>query len=141
MDKLAKRLRDDAAEIEVHVSEELGDRIRASLEGTKQERHKVAASSRPAFFWWASSLSGVAAAVAVVAIINLNTPEPDVFSTEPPLLSEVAPRFDWRPKTAMLTETLEQELEDIRSDLKKAEQAVREDLEEIGVKALSERGL
>jgi hypothetical protein len=132
MDKLAKRLRDDAGQIDVVISAELDARIRASLEGAKQEA-RVSASGvrRPAAFWWASSLTGVTAAIVVVVIVNLNRPEPGIAITEPPMQAFTVPQFEWKPKTAMLTETLEKELEDIQSDLKKAEQVVKEDIEDI----------
>ena len=132
MDNLAKRLREDADQIEVAVSPELDGRIYASLQGVRQEASQpVATANRPAAFWWASSLTGVAAAVAIVAIVNLQESEPEIAATEPPVQQFSIPRFNWKPKTAMLTETLEQELEDIQSDLKKAEQAVKEDFDAI----------
>jgi hypothetical protein len=132
MDNLAKRLHDDAEQIEVAVSPELDGRIAASLQGVQQEAGKsVAAGRRPASFWWASSITGVAAALAFVAIVNLTGSEPEIAVTEPPVQQFSIPQFNWKPKTAMLTQTLEQELEDIQSDLKKAEQAVKEDFDEI----------
>ena len=132
MDKLAKRLRADAEQIEVVVSPELDDRIRASIQGVKQEAAAdIAVGRRPASFWWASSLTGVAATLAVIGIVNLGGPEPEIMRTEPPMQSFAMPQFDWKPQTAMLTQTLEQELENIQSDLKKAEQAVKEDIEEV----------
>ncbi|MGI9272638.1 MAG: hypothetical protein ACR2QT_12740 [Woeseiaceae bacterium] len=131
MDKLANRLRRDADQIEVVVSPELDDRIRASIEGATQDRAAVKPNQRPTSFWWASSLTGVAATLAVIGVINLSGPEPEIPTTEPPVPSFAMPQFDWKPKTAMLTETLEQELQDIQSDLKKAEQAVKEDFDEV----------
>ena len=131
MDKLAKRLRDDAEQIEVSISAELDDRIRASIAGIRQERKVLASGRRPATFWWASSLTGVAATVAVIAVINLTEPEPEIAVTEPPLQQFEMPRFKWKPQTAMLTQTLEQELVDIQSDLRKAQQLVKEDIAEV----------
>jgi len=132
MDNLAKRLREDADQIEVAVSPELDSRINASLQGVRQEASQpIATARRPAAFWWASSLTGVAAALAIVVIVNLQESEPEITVTEPAVQQFSIPRFNWKPKTAMLTETLEQELEDIQSDLKKAEQAVKDDLDEI----------
>ena len=132
MDNLAKRLREDADQIDVAISPELDDRIYASLQGIRQEADQsVGASRRPASFWWASSLTGVAAALVLVTIVNLQGSEPEIAVTEPPVQQFSIPQFNWKPKPAMLTETLEQELEDIQSDLKKAEQAVKEDFDEI----------
>ncbi len=131
MDKLANRLREDANKIEVAVSPELDDRIHASLQGVQQDGRKTSVAGRPASFWWASSLTGVAAAMAVVAIVNLNQPEPEITVTEPPIQTFAIPGFDLTLKPAILTETLEQEFADIQSDLKKAERAVRDDIDEI----------
>ena len=131
MDKLAKRLRDDAAQIEVTISAELEGRIDASLRSVRQDVAAPAKSRQSASFWWASSLTGVAATLAIVAVVNLSKPELEVGITEPPQQAFSIPQFDWKPKPAMLTETLEQELVDIQSDLKKAEQTVRDDINEI----------
>lgn len=131
MDKLAKRLREDADQIEVQISPQLENRIQASLQGVRQEGEPPATSRPSASFWWASSLTGVAATLAIVAFVNFAGPEPEIGVTEPPLQQFTIPRFDWKPKTAMLTETLDQELVDIQSDFKKAEQTVRDDIDEI----------
>jgi hypothetical protein len=131
MDKLAKRLREDADQIEALVSPELENRIEASLRSVSQDGATPVKSGHSASFWWASSLTGVAATLVIVAVVNFSKPEPEVGFTEPPPQAFSVPRFDWKPKTAMFTETLEQELADIQSDLKKAEQTVRDDIDEI----------
>ena len=131
MDKLAKRLREDADQIEVQISPELENRIEASLRSVDQDGVAQAKSRQSALFWWASSLTGVAATLVIVAVVNLSKPEPEVGITEPPQQAFSVPQFDWKPKTAMLTQTLEQELVDLQSDLKKAEQTVRDDIDEI----------
>ncbi len=131
MDKLAKRLREDADQIEVLISPELDNRIEASLQSVSQEGAAPVKSRQSTWFWWASSLTGVAATLAIVAVVNLSKPEPEVGITEPPQQTFAVPQFDWKLKTAMSTETLEQELVDIQSDLKKAEQTVRDDIDEI----------
>ena len=141
MDDLAKKLRADAEQIEVSISPQLEDRIRASLESSTQDRPQAVSKKQPRSFWWASSLTGIAAAVAVIAIINISGPDPDTAVTQPPPPSLSASRIDFNLKPAVLTQTLEQELQDIQSDLKKAEQAIREDLEQTGVRALAEKGL
>jgi hypothetical protein len=130
MDKLAGKLRSDAEQIEVSITPQLDDRIRASLEGVTQDNSAAKIRRQPASFWWASSLTGVAATVAIVAIVNLTGPEPEVGITQPPP-SLTANQFDWKLKPAVLTRTLEQELEDIQADFKKAEQAVRSDIEDV----------
>ncbi len=140
MDKLAEQLKADAERIDVQVSDELDNRIRASLHGTVQERPEpVRAPGRPALFWWASSLTGAAAALAVIAIINSHSQPQAPADTTPvaatPDSVTVAitpmpdvPIVDWKTESAMLTEPLRQELENLQSDLKKAEEKVKRDI-------------
>lgn len=132
MDKLAKRLRDDAAHIECAVSHELDDRIRASLENIQpRQPAEPQRSPRPFTFWWASSLTGVAAAIALIAVANLRGPDPVATTTEPVAQPLVIPSIEWRAETAVLVSPLEQEFEDLQSDLRKAEDAVRQDIERL----------
>ena len=128
MDKLANRLREDAARIEVTVSDELDHRIEASLRAVTPEtdagQDRVV---RPPLFWWASTITGVAAAVAVIAVLNWQTPnEPTAAAPVP--IAELAPIPDLNAEAAMLTAPLQQELEDLQSDLKKAEEKVKRDI-------------
>lgn len=141
MDDLGKKLKTDAERIEVAISPQLDDRIRASLGSASQDPVTPIVKHQSATFWWASSLTGVAATVAFVAFVNLGGPEPDMAVTEPPPAAMPATRFEWNLQPAVLTQSLEQELADIQSDLKKAEQVVRDDLQHTGVRALSEKGL
>ena len=130
MDNLAKQLRDDAQHIECTISEELDERIRASLHGlTPEPPARPKATSQPLSFWLASSLTGVAAAVAIIAIVNLQQPEPvpGPMNTNPVPLN--LPTIEWHAQTAVLTSPLEQEIDDLQSDLKKAEEALRQDIE------------
>lgn len=133
MDNLQKALKDDAAKIHAEVSGELDDRIQASLRGVSPARPRRPAR-RPLSLWWASSLTGVAAAVAVIVLVNLG-----VFSSDPSLpdnttasvngtfpASPVVP--DLTARAAVLAGPLEQELEDLEADLRKAGQAVRADI-------------
>jgi hypothetical protein len=132
MDNLAKRLREDAAQIECAVSEQLDDRIRASLENiTPQEPARPARKPRPPMFWWASSLTGAAVAIAVIAVVNLQGPNPGVPTTEPVSQPLVIPSIEWRAETAVLVSPLEQEYENLQSDFEKAEEAVRQDIERL----------
>ena len=129
MDKLAEQLKRDAARIEVRVSEELDHRIAASLEGVTPERPlpKERERTRPAGFWWASSLTGIAAAALVIVILNLQQPD-DVSRPVPNNVVAAVPVIDWQVETATLTGPLQQELDNLQSDLKKAEKKVREDV-------------
>lgn len=134
MDKLAKQLRKDANSIEVEVSPQLDARIRASLAGVRQESSRPPGEkTRTASYWWASSLTGIAATVAIISVINLNKVDPEPAITEPAPQQFTTPQFTWKPKPAVLTETLEQELDAIQSDLKKAEQVIRDDFDKIGI--------
>ncbi|MEM7433227.1 MAG: hypothetical protein AAF351_15000 [Pseudomonadota bacterium] len=130
MDDLAKQLRADADAIDAPVSGELSARIDASLHAI--EPSKPQRTTRPAWFLWASSLTGIAAALAALVVLNrpiqqtpiavpvAETPAPDQ-----------TPFIDWQLNNAVLTQSLDDELDAIESDLKKAEQLVREDLNDI----------
>jgi hypothetical protein len=88
--------------------------------------------ARPASFWWASSLTGVAAAMVVIVIINSQSqpkvePVAQIAGTSP-VPQVVTPTIDWKTESAMLTRPLQQELEDLQSDLKKAEEKVKRDI-------------
>ena len=132
MDKLAKQLRDDAHSIECSVSEELDDRIRASLEGIQPEAgQRPRRESKSFSFWWASSLTGVAAAIVTIAFINLQVPDAGPVSTESNPQPLVIPTVQWHTETAVLTSPLEQEFEDLQADLKKAEEAVKQDIDRL----------
>jgi len=133
MDKLAKQLKADAAAIEVQVSDELDRRISASLQGVVPEKPATPAVRQwPALFWWASSLTGIAAALAVIAIINSQSQEgveslPQMVETSP-VIEPVTPIIHWNTESAMLTRPLQQELEDLQSDLKKAEEKLKQEI-------------
>ena len=132
MDKLAKRLREDAAQIDCAVSDQLDDRIRASLENiTPQEPARQQSKPRSPSFWWASSLTGVAAAMVLIAIVNLQDTSTGVPTTEPAVQPLVLPSIEWQAETAVLVSPLEEEYEKLQSDLEKAEEAVRQDIERL----------
>lgn len=78
MDELARKLREDAAKIDADVSAQLESRIQASLNAVEPDALRQRKSQRrPVSFWLASSLTGVAAALAVIVVLNLgDTPEP-----------------------------------------------------------------
>ncbi len=132
MDKLTDKLRHDADQIEVEISVELENRIEASLRAA--EPAPVAARSpaqRSAWFWWASSLTGAAAALVLLAVFNQETglptdSQPTV--TPQPVATAALPILELRAESAMLTAPLQKELEDLQSDLKKAELIVKDDI-------------
>ncbi len=129
MDKLASRLREDAANIEVRVSDELDRRITASLERVAAESRDAAPrmQGRPTFFWWASSLTGLAAAIAVIAILNIEEPPAPLSATPDNFVADL-PVIDLRTETAMLAGPLQKELDALESDLRKAEERIRSDI-------------
>ena len=130
MENFEDRLRRDAENIRAVVSPELDDRIRASLESTAPLSPDTRPRQRPGWFWIASSLTGAAAALALIAVLNVNeqpTPSAPV-STMPNVAAISMPQLDVRP--AMLG-SLETELENLKGDLKKAEQVVRDDIDKI----------
>jgi hypothetical protein len=128
MDELANRLRKDADGIEAVVSDELDYRIAASLRTVAlQEEVAKVKSKRPATFWLASTLTGIAAAVAVIVIVNSQQTEAPVTATPSNVVAAV-PVIDWKAETAMLTGQLQQELDALQSDIKKAEEKVKADI-------------
>ena len=129
MDKLALKLREDADKIEVGISDELDHRIEASLRATVPEKPvRNTPRARPLWFWLASALTGATAAIAVIAIVNLSdvdepaAPAPTIVAADP------MPLLDLDTEAVTLTAPLQQELEDLQSDLKKAEEKVRRDI-------------
>ena len=125
MDKIAKQLRTDAERIEVSVSDELDRRIDASLRAVTPEAEiKSRVPAKPPLFWWASTLTGVAAAVAVIAIVNWQQPTEPVSAT-PVNIVAAGPVIDLKAEAAMLTGPLQEELDKLQSDLKKAEEKVK----------------
>ena len=129
MDKLALKLREDADKIEVGISDELDQRIEASLRATAPAKPaSPAPRARPPWFWLASALTGATAAIAVIAVVNLSAvdepaaPAPTIAAVDPMLL------LDLDTEDVTLTAPLQQELEDLQSDLKKAEEKVRRDI-------------
>lgn len=128
MDKLARQLREDAQSIDVTVSDELERRIDASLRATAPEIEEPRAvpAARPPLFWWASTITGVAAAIAVIALVNWQSPEQAV--TPAVDLVAVVPAIDLKAETAMLTTPLQEELDRLQSDLRKAEEKVKRDI-------------
>ncbi len=129
MDKLADRLRQDAEEIEVSISDDLDKRITASLQGVTPEGRAGARRERvkPLGFWWASSLTGIAAAIAVIVIINLQQAGAPSPATPTDVVAAV-PVIDWQAETASLTGPLQQELENLQADIKRAEEQVKKDI-------------
>ena len=129
MDKLALKLREDADKIEVGISDELDHRIEASLRATAPAKPAgPAPRARPPWFWLASALTGATAAIAVIAIVNLSGIDEPAAPTPTIVAADPMPLLDLDTEAVTLTAPLQQELEDLQSDLKKAEEKVRRDI-------------
>lgn len=129
MDKLALKLREDADKINVAISDELDHRIEASLRAAAPAQPaRPAPRARPPWFWLASALTGATAAIAVIAIVNLQDVDGPVSPTPIIVAADPMPLLNLDTEVVTLTAPLEQELEDLRSDLKKAEEKVRRDI-------------
>jgi hypothetical protein len=136
MDEFEKRLKRDAEAIEAEVSPALRARIDASLRGIEPLRTARKVSSSATSLWWASSLTGLAAAVTVIVLINWNRPAPESVPetpvadiTVPPdsVLASPPPMLDIR--TADFASPLEEELVKLQSDIEKARESVKKDLD------------
>lgn len=129
MDKLALKLREDADKIDVTISAELDHRIEASLRAaTPESPQRSAPRARPAWFWLASALTGATAAIAVIAVVNLSAIEEQAAPAPTIVAADPMPLLDLETEAVTLTAPLQQELEDLQSDLKKAEEKVRRDI-------------
>lgn len=132
MDDLDRRLREDAQKIEVRVSPELDNRIRASLTAIADDVARPPSKPpRRRTMWLASGLTGIAVAAAVLAIINRTPEESITRPTVPVAATSSKPPFAMpalRAESAMLTTPLEQELDKLEADLKKARDTVEEDM-------------
>lgn len=133
MDKLGERLREDAERIPADVSDELSARIEASTRATVRAEMPA---RRPGFgfsLWWISSLTGAAAAITVIALVNRGDGEAPptempIAAVVPDTVLHLQSEFPLRAETAVLTEPLEEELEKLKADLEKARDNVEADL-------------
>jgi len=136
MDKFEKRLKQDARDIEARVSSELRARIDASLRGARPLPRTVPERSTHGGLWWFSSLTGLAATAAVIMLLNWQRPEPTPAPTEEAVAVTVPDDPQTQIPSAILdirnadfTSPLEKELVNLQSDLEKARDTVRKDLD------------
>ena len=137
MDEFEKRLKQDADDIEAAVSPELRQRIDASLRGTKRIEPVPESRTAGINIWLTSSLTGLAAAIVVMVIINWNRPVVEPVPVEPVAERTVPVTIDdlqgLNPprliKTAEFTTPLEEELAKLQADIEKARATVRKDIE------------
>jgi hypothetical protein len=133
MDKLERRLKEDASLIKAELAPELQERIRASLESTQPAKQAPRAIKTPGTsLWWASSLTGLAAAALLIVVINWNggvEPVDEVSDAAPPGITwSIQSGFPLSAETAEWTAPLEEELKNLQSDLEKARESVERDL-------------
>lgn len=138
MDEFEKRLKQDADAVQADIPPELRSRIDASLRGVEQVRPVSPAHRSQTRLWWASSLTGLAATIAVIILVNWNRPDPEPIPTDTivhqtvpqpslPDLMANPPNLDIR--TAGFTSPLEEELLKLQADFEKARETVREDVD------------
>ena len=78
---------------------------------------------------WLLSASPVHAAIAVIAVINLDRATlPTEYAPTRTVSHIVVPRIDFEVEATALTDPLAQELENLREDLRKVEETVRNDI-------------
>ena len=133
MDKLERRLKEDAGLIKAELAPELQERIRASLESTEPAKQPPRTTKTPGTsLWWASSLTGLAAAALLIVVLNWNGGvEPVVEVSDPAtpgITWSIQSGFPLNAETAEWTAPLEEELKNLQSDLEKARESVERDL-------------
>lgn len=133
MDELERRLRADAAELSVEVSEPLGKRIDAALAAAVRVEEPPRVRQRR--FGWMSALSGAAAAMVAILLLNLRAerapapPNPDAQTrTVPVVVEQTQSPFVLDTRSAVLTDPLEEELEHLKADFERARDEVAGDL-------------
>lgn len=162
MDKFESRLKRDAALIEADVSSRLAERIDASLHSAGRELPGRKATSNKPFddqlsaslasptkprlalgsLWLASSLTGLAAAVAVFWVLSgdgessiADTPETTTVTSVPPVpdhreyLAQLQRNLPLNVENVEFTEGLEQEMIRLRADLERARANVSRDID------------
>lgn len=134
MDEFENRLKRDAEEIRAGISPELRTRIDASLRATEQIRPVPESPASGMNLWWASSLTGLAAAVIVIVLINWNRPTNELVPVEavasvPDNINQNQGLYRPQLKTADFTRPLEEELIRLQADIERARKNVREDID------------
>jgi hypothetical protein len=136
MDKTEQRLKQDAELLSASVSRELRARIDASLEGVVPEGARPKRTDFDFSLWFAASLTGMAAAAVLVVVLmqrgadRVPAPADDAVATAvPEYAHELERQLPLQVRTADLAAPLEEELEDLKSDMEKARKSVEEDLD------------
>lgn len=162
MDKFESKLKRDAALIEADVSSQLADRIDASLHSAGRELPVSKATSNKTCddhlsgslssqqkqrltlgnLWLASSLTGLAAAVAVFWLLSgdselpiADMPSTTTVNTVPPVpdhrayLAELQQNLPLNVENVEFTAGLEEEMMRLRADLERARASVSRDID------------
>jgi hypothetical protein len=138
MDDVERRLREDAAKIHAEVSVDLQALVSESLQRESLRNGSPLPPERRDFSWplWlAASLTGAAAAMVAIVAVNLKNADdaPPIADTAPYSVPEYVDQLErqlpLRATTAGLTEPLEQEMKNLRSDLERARENVEQDLD------------
>ena len=139
MGEFEKRLKRDAMDINAEITPELTSRIEASLHAVERIEPVRQNHSATSNLWWASSLTGLAAAAAVIALLNWNRPDPEpqlpeqtAFQVVPDAseyLQQIQGRLPLRAETADFTHGLEDELTRLQADFEKARENVNRDID------------
>ena len=136
MDEFERQLKLDAENIEAKLSPELTARIDASVHAAREIRPVAPAPRTTTSLWWMSSLTGLVAALLIIAFLNLTRDDVDSGLTENPVVSSTPEyteqlfggSFPLDARPAVLTSPLEVELENLQSDLEKAREGVERDI-------------
>jgi len=137
MDEFENRLKRDAEDIRAEISPQLKERIDASLRATDRIQPVPESGTSSANLWWASSLTGLAAAIMVIVLINWNRPAAELAPLEPVARHTVPVQVEdlqmlYPPrlvKTAEFTSPLEEELTRLQADIERARETVKKDID------------
>jgi len=139
MDEFEKRLKQDAACIDASISPELEERLKASVHSTGRAARETRPRSTTGGLWWASSLTGLAAAALILVLFNWNRAETDLDvpasmagNTVPDYreyMDQLQDRLPLNTETAEFVQGLEEELIRLQSDLEKARENVSRDMD------------
>ena len=126
MDKLERKLKQDAADIDATVTPELQARLDATLHALESKSPPARKSQTGLDWWWLSSLTGIAAALLLIVYLNRGGVVEE--SVAPPVAVESMPDIMIAPlaeipldiRSAEFADPLAQELENLQSDFEKA---------------------
>ena len=145
MDELQSRLKRDAEQLQAGTSPEMQLRLEASLCTARDARTMAVKRPEPAessqgSTWWLSAVTGVAAVLLVAFLINRDLLEETgreavSLNNQPPVEASalvedwfVSGGLDLNIQPADLTQSLEEELSNLQSDLEKARENVERDV-------------